>query len=117
MHARARFGRAGEDAAAAWLRRAGYRILDRNYRCPFGEIDIVAAKDDVVAFCEVKTRGTDRFGIPAEAVTPRKQARLRRLAARWLREHTCTRAEIRLDVVSVIARDGRVDITHIPGAF
>ena len=117
MHARSRFGRTGEDAAAAWLRRAGYHILDRNYRCALGEVDIVAAKDGVVAFCEVKTRRTDRFGVPAEAVTSRKQARLRRLAAHWLHERKCARVEIRLDVVSVIIRDGRAEITHLPSAF
>lgn len=81
-------GRRGEEAAARWYARAGYEIVARNWRCPVGELDLVAVgpAGAIVVFCEVKTRSSLVFGTPAEAVTPAKQQRIRRLAARWLSE-------------------------------
>ena len=78
---RAALGVRGEDAAAAWYRSASYEILDRNWRCAEGEIDLVArsAEGGVLVFCEVKTRSSARFGSPFEAVTPAKQRRVRAL--------------------------------------
>ena len=84
--ARLRLGAAGEDLAAAWYEANGYRILARNWRCREGEIDLVCLRDRVVVICEVKTRSSDAFGHPAEAVTPAKQQRLRVLAGRWLED-------------------------------
>jgi putative endonuclease len=98
------YGREGEDAAVAWYEQAGYRIVDRNWRCREGELDIVATGDGVVVFCEVKARGSDRFGGPAEAVTWRKQRRIRGLAVRWLAEHDGRFGEIRFDVAAVRGR-------------
>lgn len=117
MHARTRFGTNGEDLAAAHLEASGHSILARNYRTPGGEIDIVALRGETLVFCEVKTRDGDRFGLPAEAVTRVKQARLRRLAAQWLAEHKPGPVEVRFDVVSVIVRDGNSEVTHLPDAF
>ncbi|HWL66076.1 MAG TPA: YraN family protein [Actinomycetota bacterium] len=117
MHARTVFGHAVEDIAADHLEQLGFRIVARNYRCDAGEIDIVALGEGVLVFCEVKARRDDRFGSPAEAVTYAKQARLRRLAACWLAEHRPGAVDIRFDVVSVIVRSGRVELTHIPDAF
>ena len=94
-------GRNGEDAAAAWYEAAGYTIIDRNWRVRGGEIDIIATGRGVIAFCEVKTRRSDAFGTPAEAVTPRKQARLRALAAQWLGAHSNRAAALRFDVAAV----------------
>ncbi len=117
MHARSKLGRAGEDLAASHLRRLGFTIVDRNFRCAHGELDIVARRGDALVFCEVKTRHESPFGIPAEAVDHRKQARLRRLAARWLSERNPGRVQVRFDVVSVIVRGGRAEVVHIPDAF
>ena len=117
MHARTRFGRNGEDLAAEHFERNGFRVVDRNYACREGELDIVAVKGSQLVFCEVKTRADTRYGLPAEAVDARKQARLRRLAARWMAENRPGRVEVRFDVVSVIVRSGHSEVTHIPDAF
>ena len=100
--ARRALGQAGEDRAAAWYRARGYEVLARNWRCRDGELDLVVAKARTLVFVEVKTRRTDRFGIPAEAVTPAKQRRLRALARHSL-EATGERAPgLRFDVVSIL---------------
>ena len=117
MNARADLGRAGEDAAAAVLVRSGFRIADRNFRCPAGEIDIVARRGRLLVFCEVKARRTPRWGDPSEAVTVAKRNRLRRLAAAWMNVHRPGDVDVRFDVVSVIVRAGRVDARHVPDAF
>jgi putative endonuclease len=112
-------GTAGEDAVARWYADAGYRVLDRNWRCREGELDVVVARDSVLVFCEVKTRRGTGFGVPAEAVTFTKQRRLRTLAMRWLDSHPDARARtLRFDVASVLApRDGVAVIDVIEGAF
>ncbi len=117
MHARTTFGLSGEDLASDHFERAGYQVVARNFRCKGGELDLVATRPGLLVFCEVKTRANDRFGSPAEAVGYAKQARLRRLAAQWLSEHKPGAVDIRFDVVSVIVRDGRCELTHIPDAF
>jgi putative endonuclease len=102
---------------ASWYSAGGYRVLDRNWRCHEGELDIVAANGSTLVFCEVKTRSGTVFGVPAEAVGRTKQARIRRLAARWLaenRDRIGRRAwTVRFDVASVLA--GEIDV--IEGAF
>jgi putative endonuclease len=109
-------GREGEQAAAAYLERAGLRILDRNWRCADGELDIVAAERRVLVICEVKTRSGTRFGTPLEAVTKRKQARLRRLAIRWLIAHGVLFDEVRIDVVGLLRdRAGHYRVEHVRG--
>ena len=85
-------GRSGEDLAAAWYAARGYEVLARNWRCRQGELDLVAGRGGVTVFCEVKTRTSDAFGVPAEAVGPLKQARLRRLAALWFADQARSRA-------------------------
>lgn len=104
MRAKDAVGAYGERVAARLLTEAGMEVLDRNWRCPRGEIDIVArdAAADEVVFVEVKTRRSTAFGLPAEAVTPAKLARLRRLAGAWLSAHDVVAGGIRLDVVAVI---------------
>jgi len=104
--ARRALGAAGEDAVAQWYGDAGYLVLARNWRVREGEIDLVVRRDRTIAFCEVKTRRGDAFGIPAEAVTARKQARIRKLALRWLGENDARADVLRFDVASV-TRDGR----------
>ena len=110
-------GISGEDLAAAWYEANGYEVLARNWRCRAGELDLILRKGPEVVFCEVKARRTDRWGEPAEAVGHAKQARLRRLAAVWLRQRRPGSIDIRFDVVSVIVRRGRTYVRHIPDAF
>ena len=110
----------GEALAAEYLRRKGYAILDRNYRCRFGEVDIVASKDGFVAFVEVKLRKNSNYGTPAEAVTYSKQKKLRTTALTWLQEHH-GRLQPRFDVIEILAPQGEAtkapQIHHITNAF
>lgn len=106
-------GVAGEDAACAWYEAAGFRVAARNWRCRAGELDVIATRGRLVVFCEVKTRSSDAYGVPASAVTPAKQRRIRHLAMRWLDEQTGGFADLRFDVAAVV--DGRVEV--IAGAF
>jgi putative endonuclease len=109
-------GRNGEQAAAEYLERAGLRILDRNWRCADGEIDIVAAERRVLVICEVKTRSGGQFGSPLEAITRSKRARLRRLAVRWLIAHGVLFDEVRIDVVGLVRdKPGHYQIEHVRG--
>ncbi len=110
-------GRLGEDLAAAHLISQGLIVLDRNWRCEVGEIDIVAKEGDALVVCEVKTRSSARFGHPLEAITSTKTARLRRLAACWIREHRVRPFEIRIDVVGIILGAGEPEIEHVRGAI
>ncbi|MBA3720690.1 MAG: YraN family protein [Nocardioidaceae bacterium] len=113
---RAALGAFGEEVAARHLVTKGMAILDRNWRCDIGEIDLVARDRDVLVVCEVKTRRGLGFGTPADAVTWDKLSRLRRLAARWLVEHPVGAVEVRIDVVEVLvlSNDGpRVE--HLVG--
>ena len=116
MNAKDTLGRNGEQAAAEYLERAGLRILDRNWRCADGELDIVAAERGVLVICEVKTRSSGRFGSPLDAVSRSKQARLRRLAVRWLVAHGVLCDEVRIDVIGLVRdqSDG-YQIEHVRG--
>ncbi|CAN5803199.1 YraN family protein [soil metagenome] len=113
--ARQRLGARGEDRAAAWYVAEGYEVLDRNWRCREGEIDLICAKDRKVVVCEVKTRSSLAYGHPAEAVTLTKQRRIRILATRWLASGSPPFAprEIRFDVAAVLP----TGIEVIEGAF
>ena len=108
----------GESIAAAYLTDAGLRVLDRNWRCRDGELDIVARDGDALVFCEVKTRRGTGYGQPVEAVGRIKQRRLRILAQRWLAEHEEHAPELRFDVVGVLVRPARpAVVTHLRAAF
>lgn len=100
-------GERGEDTVAAWYVKNGYRILDRNWSCKEGELDIVAASHDSLVFCEVKSRASDRFADPALAVDHRKQVKVRRAAFRWL-EGQSWKQHLRFDVAIVVS--GRIRI-------
>ena len=115
-------GSRGEEVAARWYLDNGYRILDRNWRCREGELDLVLCRHRTVVFCEVKTRTTDRFGTGAESVSPAKQRRIRRLAGRWLAQAdpglvgsdpVGRTSDVRFDVASLTA--GLLEI--VEGAF
>jgi putative endonuclease len=98
-------GAAGEQRAAAWYEAAGHEVLARNWRCRDGELDLVVRAGPCIVFCEVKARSSAAFGLPAEAVTPAKQARLRRLARRWLDDSGHRPREVRFDVAAVLGDD------------
>lgn len=110
---RQRLGAHGEDQAAIWYQQQGYEVVDRNWRCDRGELDLVVRRDGTLVFAEVKTRSSRTFGDPAEAVTPAKQQRIRRLAMRWLQEKGQGAAELRFDVVAITR--GEIDV--IEAAF
>ena len=111
-------GARGERIAAAYLTDAGLRLLDRNWRCREGELDIVAREGDALVFCEVKTRRGNGYGHPVEAVTPVKRRRLRVLAQRWLAAHDEHAPDLRFDVVGVLVRPSRPAlVTHLRAAF
>jgi len=94
-------GARGEALAARWYERHGFTVVDRNWRCREGELDLVVARGSLLVFCEVKTRSSAAYGTPAEAVTRTKQLRIRRLAVRWLDEHEVRPGALRFDVAGV----------------
>jgi putative endonuclease len=94
MDSRRALGARGEEAVAAWYAANGYEVLARNWRCRDGELDLIARRGRDVIFCEVKTRSSTAFGVPAEAVTRTKQLRIRRLAAKWLKESSVGALEV-----------------------
>jgi putative endonuclease len=109
-------GAYGELLAARFLTRQGMVLLDHNWRCPHGEIDLVLRDGRTLVICEVKTRSSNDYGTPHEAIDRRKVDRLRRLAASWLRAHTVHPDDIRLDLVAVLQpRSGEPEIDHVRG--
>jgi putative endonuclease len=111
--ARRALGAAGEALAADWYVANGYEVVDRNWRTRDGELDLVVRRGRTVVFCEVKTRSSNAYGSPAEAVTRVKRQRIRHLAARWLAEAPFSAREIRFDVAAVM--NGRVEV--LEGCF
>lgn len=115
-HAQRRaLGDYGERLAARHLEKAGLTVVDRNWRCTEGEIDIVAQDGSTLVVCEVKTRSSTRYGTPFEAITAQKAGRLHRLGVRWARAHKIGYVELRVDVVTVLV-GRRLTIEHIVGA-
>ena len=113
-------GRYGEDLAAEHLTGLGLEVLDRNWRCPQGELDLVVRdRDGTIVFVEVKTRSGTGFGAPSEAVGRRKAAKVRQVACCWLQERRPSgRADLRFDVVSIVRRRGFAPVlTHLQAAF
>lgn len=113
----------GEDLACSYLRKGGYRILERNYRCSLGEIDIVASMRRVLVFVEVKCGRTRLFGEPMEHVTAEKRRRLRRLGEHYAKRHgrdfPMTSWRYRFDVISIVIEElgGLEELVHIEDAF
>ena len=115
---RVELGAMGEALAVDHLTRLGFRIVDRNWRCRYGELDVIAADEATrtVVFVEVKTRSGDGYGGLAYAVTPRKVGRLRRLAGLWLAGQETRWAAVRIDVIGVrVGRCRTPEITHLRG--
>ncbi len=111
-------GAYGERVAVAYLLALGMELIDRNWRCAGGEIDAVLRDRDTIVFAEVKTRRSDTFGTPAEAIGHAKRTQLRKLAVMWLAQSDQHYAQVRFDVVSVIPqRRGAAVVEHVPAAF
>ncbi|WP_166628965.1 YraN family protein [Streptomyces sp. GC420] len=117
MNARGALGRYGEGLAARRLTESGLRIVERNWRCRHGEIDILAAEGDALVVCEVKTRRAGAYEHPMEAVGPRKAQRLRSLAEHWLAGHGGPPpGGVRIDLVGVLLpRRGAPVVQHVRG--
>ncbi|OPY58193.1 MAG: hypothetical protein A4E55_01088 [Pelotomaculum sp. PtaU1.Bin035] len=112
-------GRQGEETAAQYLEKNGYSILCKNYRCRFGEIDVVAMDGDILVFVEVRSNSGDQFGLAEESITGRKQGKLRKLAWQYLKKAGKTNCECRFDVIAILF-DGESKVKrleHIENAF
>lgn len=106
----------GEQVAARHLQAAGLVVIDRNWRCDAGEIDLVLRDGATLVVCEVKTRTSEAYGTPHEAVTEQKAARLRELGHRWAGAHLAWSPELRVDLVAVLRpRTGPTRVEHVPG--
>jgi putative endonuclease len=109
-------GAKGENIASDYLRKKGYLIVHRNYKTPFGEMDIIAKDGGTIVFVEVKTRTSDSFGAPEEAVHAKKREKIRKIALHYL-SRAKVEAPSRFDVISIMLNDGRKEIEHIVDAF
>ena len=110
-------GKLGEDLVCSHLKKNGYKILERNYRLPYGEIDIIAAKKNHTAFVEVKTRNSEAFGTPAEAVGARKQKSIILAAQQYIAQYAKMDENYTFDVAEVTFKNGIPVIHYIENAF
>ena len=102
MNEKQKYGQQGEDLACKYLKKHCYKILERNFRCPLGELDVVALHKGVLVFIEVKARNTLKYGRPADAVDEYKQQKLKRLAELYINMHNKLNMHARFDVVEVL---------------
>lgn len=110
-------GKYGEDLAAQYLNDRGYKIVDRNWRCTIGEIDLVALHHGRYVFVEVKTRSGTGYGHPFEAITANKVSRMRKLVAEWCITNQKSGVNVRLDAIAVLITGGRVAVEHLKQVF
>jgi putative endonuclease len=110
-------GQKGEDLACAFLCGRGYDIIQRNFRCRYGEIDLIARQGETLVFIEVKTRMGSGYGAPEEAVTAEKQEHIRRVALFYLQAHPDIDQELRFDVIAISWGAESSRVNHIEGAF
>lgn len=111
------YGNEGEAAAVAFLEAAGYRVLDRNWTCRYGELDIVAEKDSVLCFVEVRMRSHAAWGDPSHSISFAKQRKVVKAALHYLFAHAQRERMLRFDVVTVLGRGLTARVEHLPGAF
>jgi putative endonuclease len=114
---RMRTGKKGEDIACAYLKSRGYRIVERNYKCPLGELDIVARDGDAIVFVEVKSRKSEEFGDPQLAVGLKKQKKVSRISLAYLKEKHLYPCNARFDVVAIKMLPDGITIELIQNAF
>ncbi|CAG1065148.1 hypothetical protein BAC1_00726 [uncultured bacterium] len=114
---KASIGRRGEDEAALFLESKGYKVVERNYRCRYGEIDIVARDGKTVVFVEVKTRGSDRFGCPTASVDARKQKKILLTSQFYIESNRLFDTDLRFDVVGIEMSGGKLAFELVKNAF
>lgn len=112
-----RHGRSGEEMARAFLVGQGYEVISINWRCRYGELDLVCRNQQIVVFVEVKTRNTSTLETPAEALTHRKQSKLIKSASLFLSQHKMWHLQSRFDLVSVFFQTHHCQVDHVPNAF
>ena len=110
-------GKIAEAKAVSYLQRKNFHILCRNYRCKFGEIDIIAKSGETTVFAEVKSRSVNSLGLPCEAVDKRKQFKIRKTAGYYICEKKVCNQNFRFDVVELIKKENKWYIRHIENAF
>ncbi len=110
-------GKTGEDIAERYLKRQGYAVVERNFRCPLGEIDLIAVNKQAVVFVEVKTRRVDTSGAPLESVNAVKQRRLKRAALHYLNKHRLHDRDVQFDVVGISLGSNPPAVRHVRHAF
>ena len=103
-------GKFGETVAASYLEKQGYEIIERNFRCRLGEVDIICKKNNQIVFVEVKTRTSDQYGAPSEAVTKDKMNKIRKVAALYMMSEKITNYQVKFDVMEIL-------VNHIESAF
>lgn len=106
-------GKLGEEQAAVWLDRKGYEIVERNFRCNWGEVDIIAKDGDTLCFIEVKTRRTTDYGLPCQAVSEVKEQHIKRCAYVFMMRYPETYSDIRIDIIEVLIKDGKPMIRQL----
>ncbi len=110
-------GKLGEMLAKRYLSDKGYKITESNYRCSYGEIDIIAENGNKIVFIEVKYRQSLTYGYPREAVTKRKQEKLRKTAEHYIMQKQCFDFDYGFDVIEILRTNSRLEIEHIENAF
>lgn len=115
--ARLELGRYGEDLAYKRIKRLGYRKIIRNYRCPLGEVDLIANDGDTLVFIEIKTRRGKSTGYAKEAVNARKQRQLSKVALSYMKSNNCSEAKARFDVIAISIKEDKPEIEVVKNAF
>jgi putative endonuclease len=110
-------GNIGEIKSCEYLESVGYLILEKNFRCVFGEIDIIARREDVICFVEVKTRATSSYGEPLESVNPLKTARIKIIASYYLGVKNLNNFEVSFDIISIKASGKKFHLQHFENCF
>lgn len=110
-------GKWGEKLATKYLKLKGYRIIENNYSCKLGEIDIIAEKSNYLVFIEVKTRRSENFGLPQAAVDYRKQEKIKKVASYYIAYNNDKDLQVRFDVISILVWNLKPRIEHFKGAF
>jgi putative endonuclease len=110
-------GQRGENLAVAYLQNLGYKVLERNYRCKLGEVDIIARDNDTLVFIEVRTRSSLDFGLPQESINRRKRHQISKVALEFMLRKKMKNIPARFDVVAISLEPGKEKVDHIKDAF
>lgn len=108
-----KFGKIGEKIARDYLQKKGYKILEMNYYTQNGEIDIIAKENETIIFVEVKTRTSDKYGTPGEAINQIKKMHIEKSAAQYLFHKKLFKTTIRFDAIEILIKEGKCQINHI----